>query len=378
MGPAAESRSMVSFSALSVCGIAMLCMLGWVPVAAAQELLPTPAEQLGYPATGYPSTGFEAPPLIVEPEAVVPPTGLPAMDITPIEPVPNRLPAPASPPIAPVPQPAQPLSPPVPSAALPAVVPSQQPLATGELEPPPEADPFLTDPAIAPVTWYRPRSWFGPAPWDTGVELGINGSSGTSNTLSIRTGGYIKRKTDVRKIDFNLYYNKTNAEGVDTQNNAQLNFRHDWLLGDSPWSVYFNNQIFYDEFQAFDLNVNVNTGIGYTWFDDDWISLTTRYGSGASREFGGPADRWKPEAQFGADYEQKISATQKFYAKVDYFPEWESFGDYRILADMGLEVQLQVPSNVSLKIAATDRYTSNPNGVQPHNVNYSVLLLWKH
>lgn len=353
MGPMIRSIAIVS-----VC--ACVCLQG--SQAAAQDSLPTPAEALPYP-----TTGFSGPPLLTEPLA----------DITPIEAVPNLLPAPQSETAIEV-LPANPPLPTAPAVEAPAEPPAPSPESIATPEPAAVDDLILTDPTVTPITWYRPTSWFGPAPWDTGVELGVNGSSGTSNTLSVRTGGYVKRKTDTRKIDFNLYYNKTNSEGVDTQNNAQLNFRHDWLLGDSPWTVYFNNQLFYDEFQAFDLNVNLNTGIGYTWFEDDWVSLVTRYGSGASREFGGPEDRWKPEAQFGLDFEQKISKTQKFYAKVDYFPEWESFGDYRILADLGMEVQLSVPSNVSLKIAATDRYQSNPNGVEPHNVNYSVLLLWKH
>src|SRR4051812_28328934 len=45
-----------------------------------------------------------------------------------------------------------------------------------------------------PSPWYSPI-WLGPAPWDSGVELGLNGSSGTSDSLSVRTGAYIKRES---------------------------------------------------------------------------------------------------------------------------------------------------------------------------------------
>lgn len=237
-------------------------------------------------------------------------------------------------------------------------------------------DSVMAEPAQV-VHWYHPTYWFGPAPWDTSFELGINGSSGTSESLSIRTGGAIKRKTDTTKLDTSLYYNKTSANGDETQSNALFDGRHDWLLGNSPWTVFAMTQVFYDEFQAFDLNVNVNSGLGYQVLDEDWVKLLTRFGAGASREFGGPRDEWVPEAQFGIDYEQQISKTQKFYAKMDYFPEWENFNNYRILTDMGLEIELNRPSNVSLKLSLTDRFDSSPNGVPPHNTNYSVLLLWK-
>lgn len=235
---------------------------------------------------------------------------------------------------------------------------------------------IATPPPPAPH-WYQPSYWFDPTPWDTGIEFGLNGSSGTSNTLSTRAGGYSKLKTDLRKLDLSLYHNRTKSAGEETQNNALLDVRHDWLLTDSPWSLFVMNQTFYDEFQAFDLNVNVNTGIGYQWFDTDFAKFGTSLGAGASREFGGVRDEWVPEAQVGFKWEQNLCDTQKFYAKLDYFPEWEDLGRYRMVSDIGWQVQLSRPSNVSLKFSLSDRFDSNPDGVNPHNTNYSVLLLWK-
>lgn len=225
--------------------------------------------------------------------------------------------------------------------------------------------------------WYHPSFWLHPPEWDTAIELGVNGSSGTSNSVSVRSGGYIKRETELRKIDFDIYHNRTKASGVETQNNAQATFRHDWLMPNSRWTLYIQSQLYYDEFQAFDLNLNVDGGVGYRFLDEEWVELTGRVGSGTSREFGGLNDEWVPEAQFGLDYEQRVSATQKLTMSLDYFPEWDNYGEYRMLTDVGYEVELVVPSNVSLKIAATNRYDSDPQGANPNNLNYSVLLLWK-
>ena len=225
--------------------------------------------------------------------------------------------------------------------------------------------------------WYQPAYWFGPIPWDTGIELGINGSSGTSNSFSIRTGGYVKRKSEAHKLAVSLFYNNTSAEGELTQSNALFDGRRDWLFQDSPWSLFGLTQIFYDEFQAFDLNVNVNGGLGYKISRWEHIQLGTSIGAGASREFGGPEDDWVPEAQFGVNYEQQVYEAHKIYAKFDYFPEFENFGDFRVLSDIGMELELSRPSNLSLKISATDRFDSDPNGVSNNNTNYSVLLLWK-
>jgi putative salt-induced outer membrane protein YdiY len=226
--------------------------------------------------------------------------------------------------------------------------------------------------------WYQPRYWIDPLPWDTALELGVNGSSGTNESFSIRAGGYIKRESRFSKLDLSAYHNRTNTSGASTQNNAQLDARNDWLLDEhSPWTLFGSGNVFYDEFQAFDLQTNANTGIGYRFVHDPDLGLIGRVGAGTSREFGGPDDRWVPESLFGFEYNQKLSSTQKFYTKLDYFPEWDEFGEFRLVADAGWEIELVQPSNLSLKISANDRYDSTPNGAEPHLVNYSVLLLLK-
>jgi putative salt-induced outer membrane protein YdiY len=223
-----------------------------------------------------------------------------------------------------------------------------------------------------------PTMWFDPLPWDTGIELGVNGSSGTSESLSIRTGGYVKRESRFSKLDLRSYYNYTTTGGLPTQNNAELDARNDWLLDDrSPWTLYGTGNLFYDEFQAFDLQTSANTGVGYRFVHEPGLDFIARFGGGVSREIGGPDDRWVPESLLGFEYAQQLSATQKFYGKLDYYPEWEEIGEYRLVADTGWEIVLVQPSNLSLKISATDRYDSTPNGAEPHLLNYSVLLLLK-
>lgn len=274
------------------------------------------------------------------------------------EPLPLDFPAPSQADL-----PIEPLPPPAASEDLPAELLIEEPLA---------------EEIAAPVfPWYHPKRWIGPVEWDSAIELGINGSSGTSDSVSVRAGGYIKHESKVRKLAFDIYHNRTNASGLETQNNARSNVRHDWLFADSPWTVYLMSQVYHDEFQAFDVNVNVNSGLGYRFLDSDVIELTGSFGSGTSREFGGVEDEWIMEAQFGLEYEQKLSERQKLTAKTDYFPQWSDWDNFRLVTDLGWEVALDAPSNMSLKVAATDRYDGEPNGAPPHNLNYSVLLLWK-
>ena len=172
-----------------------------------------------------------------------------------------------------------------------------------------------------PSGWYQPTYWFGPAPWDTGIELGLNGSSGTSESLSIRTGGYIKRESRFSKLDLSTYYNRTTDGGVATQNNAQVDVRNDWLLDEqSPWTLYGTVNLFYDEFQAFDLQTSGNTGVGYRFVHEPGLEMLARVGAGTSREIGGPDDRWVPESLVGFEYSQQLSADSKVLRQARLLP----------------------------------------------------------
>jgi putative salt-induced outer membrane protein YdiY len=301
--------------------------------------------------------------------------------------------------------PGSPLPAPASTTATPAVAPTGQ--ATSEpwkppgaaaspLFAPPEAElpiPGANDPAVAAAAedpamkailenpkgnWRMPEGWFGPSPWDSGVELGINGSSGTSDSFSLRSGVYTKRESRFSKLDFDTNYNLTVGDGKSTQNNAKLDLTNDWLINEkSPWTLFAKTNVFYDKFATFDLQTNLNMGIGYRFIHSPELEVMTRVGSGVEREFGGENNDWVPESLVGFEYSQRVTKTQKFCGKIEYFPEWDRVGEFRAVADAGWEIELDQPSNLSLKFSASDRYDSTSEGVNSHLLNYSVLLLLK-
>jgi putative salt-induced outer membrane protein YdiY len=230
--------------------------------------------------------------------------------------------------------------------------------------------------ALSPM-WYDPAYWLGAHPWDMGVELGINGSDGTNNVFSMRAGGHVKRVTPHWKLDSSLAYNKNNSNGVETQNNGKHDLRVDRILAESPWTLFVLENLIYDEFQAWDVQLSLNSGVGYQIFNTPTLDLLSRVGAGATREFGGSENDWQPTALFGVDYNHQITKMQKLVAKVDYFPEWEDFRQYRVVSDLGWQVDLDRPKNVSLKFSVIDRYDSTPDGVDPNSLDYAVLMIWK-
>jgi len=226
------------------------------------------------------------------------------------------------------------------------------------------------------VRWYQyPQRWM--KGWDSNAEFGIDGSEGNANTLAIQTGVELNRKTDLYTLALDFDYRQASSASTTIENNGRVNVDYDRLLADSQWSAFGKFGVEWDRFKAFDLRLNVNGGAGYHWIREDETTLVTRFGAGASREIGAPVDQWTPEAVFGIDSKRQLNSRNKLTAKLDYFPAWEDFNNYRVVFDAAWEILLDDSDNLSLKLAVTDRYDSTPQGAKPNDVYYALLLLYK-
>ncbi len=227
------------------------------------------------------------------------------------------------------------------------------------------------------VRWYQvPWRWMTKG-WENHAEFGLDGSSGNAETLAIQTGLEMKRKTDLYTLALDIDYRQASAQSQTTEDNARLNLDYDRLLGDSNWTMFGKFGIEYDEFKSFDLRLNLNGGLGYYWIRNDNTNLVTRIGAGASKEIGSPDDSWTPEAVFGLEADHKLSARQKLKAKIDYFPTFEDFSDFRLVTDVAWESLIDSSENLSLRLSVTDRYDSTPQGALANDFYYSALLLYK-
>ena len=229
--------------------------------------------------------------------------------------------------------------------------------------------------------WYIPTtlsSWIQPSAWGAAIELGMNAASGNSDTLTLKTGAELERKTDSSKTVIDINYAKASANHLETQHYALLKTRQDLFLNHSHWNWFTKQEVAYDEFKAFDLRWVINSGIAYRFADSDEKKLTGRFGAGVSREFGGPDNRWIPEAVFGADWKRKLTEQQEVKATFDYLPSWNNWDeDFRITADLAWEIRFDQPENLRLKVGIIDRYDNTPNGAKANDFAYSLLLLWK-
>ncbi len=225
--------------------------------------------------------------------------------------------------------------------------------------------------------WYQyPWIWMSTG-WTNHAELGFDASDGNAKTTSLTTGLEMKRKTDLYTLGLDLDYRQASNRGESTQDNGRFNLDYDRILGDSKWSAFAKFGMEWDQFKAFDLRLSTNAGLGYYWVKDPNGLFITRFGAGASKELGAPDESTIPEAVFGAEYERQITERQKIKGKIDYFPSWEDYTNYRLVADASWEILLDGADNLSLKLSVTDRYDSTPQGALPNDVYYSALILYK-
>lgn len=225
--------------------------------------------------------------------------------------------------------------------------------------------------------WYDVRTWLPDDQWEASFELGLNGTTGNSESFSQRAGANAKWTIGPHAWRSEIIYNAAATGGTETANNALATTRYERNLGESPWSLFVAGTLEYDEFRNFDLRLAANTGLGYAFIQNEATTLKGRFGSGVSHEIGGPDDRYVPEAVLGGDFEHQLTARQKLSLVSDYYPEWGDFENYRLITNAGWEIVLDEAMNLSLKLAANHRYDSTPEGDKPSDLAYSLLLLWK-
>ncbi|MEI7687147.1 MAG: DUF481 domain-containing protein [Planctomycetota bacterium] len=244
-----------------------------------------------------------------------------------------------------------------------AIEPAPIPLAVAPT--PPEDMPFYE--------WLMPEKKY----WSGGVELGVNGADGNSNTFNLRfaTNAKYENERNIFKTDF--LYGYANANGEDTQNRFIWRGRYERLYPNSPWSHFISTEVEHDEFTNFDIRISGHAGCAYMFIKNDNSMVKGRLGFGGSQKFGGPDTAFRPELDFGVDFDHKLNDRSKISGTADYFPSVLDLDTYRLEVRLAYEVIIDPTYNLTLKTGLLDRYDSQPAGKRPNDISYFATLLWK-
>lgn len=212
--------------------------------------------------------------------------------------------------------------------------------------------------------------------WSASFEFGLNASAGNNEVLDLRAAAHVRRETQRVRFTGDLNYKTVSRKRKTITDRLFAEARNEWLLQDSPWSLYLHGTAEYDLSRKFGLRLNTDTGVSYQFYKTDISSLLGRFGGGVSVELRSKQKNPAPEAVFGADYERKITKRQRLAGSVDYFPQWDDFRKYRLNMRASWQINIDEEGALSVKLSLVDRYDSTPQGIFPNDIDYAATLLW--
>jgi len=214
--------------------------------------------------------------------------------------------------------------------------------------------------------------------WDGNFDLGLDGSEGNSDTLNLHCGFHANRKAESDIFALSLDYVRQTAESVATTDRLFSEARFEGLIHDSRWSWYVHETFEYDELAPVNDRDTSDAGLGYRLIKNDTTLLVTRFGGGFSNEFNGPENgETFPELVLSVQFEHQISKRQKIVGLVEYSPDVANFERYRLRTQAAWEVQLDEEKNLCLRLGALDLYNSVPDGSEPNDLDYALMVMWK-
>jgi hypothetical protein len=215
-----------------------------------------------------------------------------------------------------------------------------------------------------------------PAPFGGGIDFGLSGSEGNTDTLKVRAGFDFWYDSPADVLILNALYILNRADDGTIEHKAFLLSRNELPVFDSlAW--YAQGQLEYDEFRVVDFRWGGHHGLSYLAHQDGAQTVKVRAGAGLMRETGGPQNDWFPEGQLGADYEYRLTARTRFSLTGDYYPDLENFNHYRVRVRAAFDILIDPDLNMWLRLGAFDRYDSRAFGAKRNDLDYFMTLLFR-
>lgn len=216
-----------------------------------------------------------------------------------------------------------------------------------------------------------------PKLWEGRVELGANGSDGNSQRFATRYGGKLKRQTRRSNFTFDILYSTSFAKSVKNEDKLLIESRTEWKLWETRWQYFAHGTTDYDQFTAYGVRINGDTGLSYQYIDTGLMQFKGRAGLGFSQEINSPDERLIPEGVIGTSIEHRLTPRQKIIGSCDLFPDISDVKDFRMRSSASWEIKIDPPARLSLRLGMIDRYDSTPHGKRRNDIDYSTLIVWE-
>jgi putative salt-induced outer membrane protein YdiY len=199
--------------------------------------------------------------------------------------------------------------------------------------------------------------------WKFSLSLGFTGSENeTQSNWDLRLAGSAKRETEADRTTISAEYYFNTVNSTNTDNNLLVTGLEEFLFKDSKWEAFIKGTYQYDEFQSWEQRAGLYAGPAYRLFEGEPLELKLRAGAGASYEFADST--WTPELLLGDDLVWKIDDRSKLTQGLDFYPDIDNFGEYRLTFRLDYEIALSPKGDLKGTAGIRDEYDSyvEPSG----------------
>ena len=213
--------------------------------------------------------------------------------------------------------------------------------------------------------------------WKRELEVGINGSDGNSESLSIHAGF----KADYKDIEdvwkLRTAYDKASSDGEESRNQFFADLEKDWLWTESAWFAFAQGRYDWDEYKDWDQRISFSVGPGYQFVKNNTWDISGRVGLGGNKTYGNEDEDFTPEALLGMNVGWTISERESVDFATTFYPSLDDGGEYRNITTLDWKMKMEERGKLAMKIGLSNEYDSEATGDDEKNdFKYYLALVW--
>lgn len=223
---------------------------------------------------------------------------------------------------------------------------------------------------VAPTVWADRKQR-----WDSSVALGLNLTSGNSDTvlftLQVQTEREYER--DLWRLGTTAAYGET--EGDKTTQRVRGYLEYQLLLNDR-WYVGANADVIHDDVADVDYRGTLSPITGYYFIKSDRTRLSGEVGPSFVFEKTGSDEKQYFSLRFGERFEHEFNERAKMWQSAEIFPQVDDWDNFLLRAEVGAEAALN--AKLSLRAVLRNEYDNEPPPGRKHNdLTLTSALVYK-
>ncbi len=213
--------------------------------------------------------------------------------------------------------------------------------------------------------------------WKQAVDAGLNGSSGSSDSLSVHLGYNASYKDEEDGWKFANAYDKAQTNRIESRNQFFTDLQKDWFYGGNLWFAFAQGRYTWDKYKDWDYRISTTGGTGYEFIKNDTLYLTGRLGLGGNRTRGGLNEEFTAEAVIALDSTWTISEREAADFNTTFYRNLDENDEYRNITSFNWKMKMTEYGKLAMKIGLSNEYDSlAAEGTEKNEFKYNISLAW--